>query len=83
MVRMAFLDALGPEERRAAVARYERTITEEIRRLRSAGELESFRREARRAVVERLEATRRWLRGLALPGGGHGGSAARPAEKKR
>ncbi|MDQ2871108.1 MAG: PadR family transcriptional regulator [Acidobacteriota bacterium] len=65
LTRIAFLEALPPAERRALLARYERTIAEEIRRLRDTAPPDGFLREARRGAIERLEATRRWVRGLA------------------
>jgi len=65
LARIAFLDALAPSERRAIVLSYESTVSEEIRRLRSAPLPQGFRREARRGAIERLESARRWLRALA------------------
>lgn len=62
--RIAFLDALPPSERRPLLARYERSIAEEVRRLKESPPLEGSLREARRGAIERLEATRRWVRGL-------------------
>jgi DNA-binding PadR family transcriptional regulator len=64
LTRVAFLEALAPAERRAAVTGYDRTLAEEIRRLRAAPRLDGYRAEARRGAIERLEATRRWLRSL-------------------
>jgi DNA-binding PadR family transcriptional regulator len=69
LCRMAFLDTLTLEERRRAVLQYDRQLAEEVRRLKSAGPLPHFRREARRVVVERLEATRRALKLLAASAG--------------
>jgi DNA-binding PadR family transcriptional regulator len=68
MTRVAFLEALAPPERRAILVRYERSIAEEIRRLREKAPASGFLREARRGAIERLEATRRWVRGLATEG---------------
>jgi len=65
LTRIAFLEALPTAERRALLARYERTIAEEIRRLRDTAPPDGFLREARRGAIERLETTRRWVRGLA------------------
>ena len=62
MVRMAFLGVLPPEERRAAILAYDRTLAEEARRLSTGEELSPVRRDVRRGAVERLEATRKWLR---------------------
>ena len=76
LARIAFLEALPLPDRREALLRYERTVAEEIRRLRGAPGLRGYRREARRGAVERLEAVRRWLRTLAY-------GAAPPAEEKR
>lgn len=64
LTRIAFLEALPPAERRALLARYERTIAEEIRRLRDTAPPDGFLREARRGAIDRLEATRRWVRAL-------------------
>jgi len=64
LVRIALLDGLPAGERREAIARQERSIAEEIARLRSAPALRGFRREARRGVLEKLDATRRWLKTL-------------------
>ncbi|HKF45338.1 MAG TPA: PadR family transcriptional regulator [Thermoanaerobaculia bacterium] len=71
LVRVAFLDALPPEGRGAAVLGHERALGEQARLLRSAeppGSLAS----ARRGALEQIEASRRWLRLLAseTPGGG-------------
>ncbi|MEP6768420.1 MAG: PadR family transcriptional regulator [Acidobacteriota bacterium] len=65
LTRIAFLEALPAAERRTLLARYERTIGEEIRRLRETAPPDGFLREARRGAIERLEATRRWVRALA------------------
>src|SRR5713226_5825097 len=64
LVRIALLDGLPAGERQEAIARQERSIAEEIARLRSAPALRGFRREARRGVLEKLDATRRWLKTL-------------------
>ncbi|MFN2387591.1 MAG: hypothetical protein ABR576_15135, partial [Thermoanaerobaculia bacterium] len=68
LTRVAFLDSLPPAERRAALTGYERALSDEIRRLRSAPRPDGYRGEARRGAIERLEATRRWVRGLAAEG---------------
>jgi PadR family transcriptional regulator AphA len=80
LARLAFSDALPGAERRAILARYERTISDEIRRLRESPPLSGSLREGRAGAVERLEATRRWVRSLgpespSLP--------AAPAAKKK
>ena len=64
MTRVALLGALAPAERRAAISGYDQILAEEVRRLRAAPRLEGYRGEARRGAIERLEATRRWLRGV-------------------
>jgi hypothetical protein len=43
---------------------YEKTVSEEIQRLRGEPAPDGFRREAREAAVEKLEAARRWARAL-------------------
>jgi len=83
LARIAFLDNLPSEERRQAVANLDQTIAEEIARLRSAPAPRGFRREARRGVLERLETTRRWLRGLAPETGLPPAGPALPAHKKK
>lgn len=65
LARLAFLDALPLLERRGALAAHESAVTEEIRRLRAARPLEGYRQIARRGVLERLEASRRWVRTVA------------------
>lgn len=77
LARIAFLEALPLPQRRETLLGYERTIAEEIRRLRGAPELLGYRREARRGAVERLEAVRRWLRALAQQA-----ASPSPAEEK-
>lgn len=81
LARVAFLDALLPPERRAALLSQERALGEETRRLRAAPPPSGFREAARRGVVEKLESERRWLRSLAgelsLP------AAATAAPKKK
>ena len=79
LTRVALLGALAPTERRAAISGYDQTLAEEIRRLRAAPRLTGYRGEARRGAIERLEATRRWLRGVSsdpVPG-----EAARETKK--
>ncbi|MGH9368793.1 MAG: PadR family transcriptional regulator [Thermoanaerobaculia bacterium] len=84
LARLAFLEVLTLEERRRAILQYDRALAEEVRRLKSGAPLPQFRREARRVVVERLEATRRSLRLLlAMAGTPPGAAAARPDPKKK
>jgi len=64
LARLAFLDSLPPPERRPALRRYERTLSDEIARWKSAPEPAGFRREAREGAVEKLEGARRWARAL-------------------
>jgi len=64
LARLAFLETLSPAERRDTIAGCERTAAAEIARLRAAPEPHGFRREVRRCVLARMEATRQWLRGL-------------------
>lgn len=64
LARMALLDLLTPSERRVTLLQYERALLQEMRRLRSAPAPSSCRRQARRAVIESLEAIRRWIRTL-------------------
>ena len=65
LARMAFLDVVDPLDRLEILLVEERRLSQEISRLRSASVPTGFRREARRASVERLEAMRRWVRSLA------------------
>jgi len=83
LVRLAFLDALPVEERRRAVLQYDRTLVEEIRRLKGSERLPAFRREARRVAVERLDATRRALRILLAVAGTLPAPSPRPEEKRK
>ena len=64
LARIAFLDTLAVPERRQVLRGYEKTVSEEIARLRAAPPPDGFRREAREAAVEKLEAARRWARAL-------------------
>jgi DNA-binding PadR family transcriptional regulator len=64
LARIAFLDTLAVPERRQVLRGYEKTVSEEIARLRAAPPPDGFRREAREAAVEKLEAARRWARTL-------------------
>ena len=64
LTRIAFLDALPPPDRRPLLARYERSIAEEVRRLKDSSPASGSLREARRGAIERLEATRRWVRSV-------------------
>ena len=65
LTRVAFLDALPASERRPLLSRYERAIAEEVRRLKESSPPSGSLREARRGAIERLEATRRWVRSVA------------------
>jgi hypothetical protein len=65
LARVAFLDVLPPGERRVALLVLDRSLGEDVRRLRSAPAPAGFRLEARRRVLDRLEAGRRWLQALA------------------
>ena len=65
LARLAFLDALEPAERRLALTRYERALADEIRRLKAAPLPAGFRGQARRIVLEGLEASRRAVGALA------------------
>jgi DNA-binding PadR family transcriptional regulator len=65
LTRLAFADALPPPERRALLLRYERVVADEIRRLRAEVPARPSLSDGRRGAIERLEATRRWVRGLA------------------
>ena len=67
LVRIALFDALSPADRREALSRHDRTIAEEISRLRAEPAPRGFRREARRGALEKLEAMRRWLKTLSHP----------------
>ena len=80
LVRVAFLDALPPEERSAVLLGQERALGEQARLLRS-GDPPGFRAFARRGAIEQIEASRRWLRLLASEASG-AGAAAIPAKKK-
>jgi DNA-binding PadR family transcriptional regulator len=64
LARIAFLDVLEVPERRQVLRGYEKTVADEIARLRAAPPPDGFRREAREAAVEKLEAVRRWSRTL-------------------
>jgi PadR family transcriptional regulator, regulatory protein AphA len=65
LARLAFFDLLDPGERRLALARYERVLSEETRRLRQLPRPPGFRGQARLVVLERLEASRRAVAVLA------------------
>jgi DNA-binding PadR family transcriptional regulator len=82
LTRIAFLDALPASERKAVLTRYERSIAEETRRLKEAPPPSGSLQEARRGAIERLEATRRWVRAItvepALPA-----APAHPAGKRK
>ena len=64
LARLAFLDALDPLDRMEILLAEERRLSDEITRLRTAPPPHGFRRETRRATVEKLEAARRWIRSL-------------------
>ena len=64
LTRIAFLDALPAPERKAVLTRYERSIAEETKRLREASPPFGSLGQARRGAIERLEATRRWVRAI-------------------
>jgi PadR family transcriptional regulator AphA len=81
LIRVALLEALPPTDRRDALSRAERAIGEEIARLRDAPALVGFRREARRGALEKLEATRRWLKTIGT-GTLLAGASASPPKKK-
>ena len=65
LARVAFLDALPPGERRAALLALDRSLGEDARRLRSAPAPTGSRLQARRGAIDRLDAGRRWLQALA------------------
>ena len=84
LARLAFLESLTLDERRRAVLQYDRSLAEEVRRLKSAGPLPHFRRETRRVAIERLEAARRAVKLLlASAGTPVGVSPGTAAEKKK
>jgi DNA-binding PadR family transcriptional regulator len=78
LARVAFLEVLPPPERRQVLRGYEKTVSDEIRRLRAAPPPDGFRREAREAAIEKLEAARRWARSLS----GRPSLAAPPASSR-
>jgi DNA-binding PadR family transcriptional regulator len=84
LARLAFLDALEPAERRLALVLYERVLAEETRRLKATVLPAGFRGQARRIVLERLEASRRAVGVLAREESGSpvGGSIAASEKKK-
>ena len=82
LTRIAFLDALPAPERRAVLTRYERSIAEETKRLKEESPPSGSLREARRGAIERLEATRRWVRGLTAEPA-HPSPPAHPAGKRK
>jgi PadR family transcriptional regulator AphA len=65
LARIAFFDVLPAAERREALLGQERAVAEEIRRLESSPSPPGSRGVARRGAIDRLEATRRWLRAAA------------------
>jgi hypothetical protein len=69
---------LPPPERRQVLRGYEKTVSDEIGRLRAAPPPDGFRREAREAAIEKLEAARRWARSLS----GRPSLAAPPASSR-
>lgn len=84
LTRVALSDALPPAERRTVLARYERVISEEIRRLKAGTPVRASLRDGRRGAVERLDATRRWVRSLAAeaPGAGESPASVMPSKKR-
>jgi len=82
LVRIALFDALPPADRREALSRHDWTIAEEISRLRAEPAPRGFRREARRGALEKLEATRRWLKTLSHPTPSAGLPALSSSKKK-
>lgn len=64
LARIAFLETLPVPERRQVLRAYEKTVSDEIARLRGASPPDGFRREAREAAVEKLEGARRWARSM-------------------
>jgi DNA-binding PadR family transcriptional regulator len=81
LVRVAFLDALPPAERRGVLLARERALGEEARRLRSSPVPSGSREAARRGALESLESARRLLRALAAESGE--ASSAVPVVKKK
>jgi DNA-binding PadR family transcriptional regulator len=80
LARVAFLDVLPPGDQRAALFALDRSLGEEVRRLRSSSAPAGSRLQARRGAIDRLEAGRRWLQALARESAG--GPPAIPAKKK-
>ncbi len=80
LARVAFLDALPPGQQRALLFVLDRSLAEEVRRLRSASAPAGFRLQARRGAIDRLEARRRWVQALARESAA--GPPAIPAKKK-
>jgi len=80
LARIAFLDVLPPGEQRAALFALDRSLGEEVRRLRSSSAPAGSRLQARRGTIDRLEAGRRWLQALARESAA--GPPAIPAKKK-
>ena len=64
LARLAFLDSVDLTDRMEILLAEERRLSDQITRLRTASPPRGFRREARRGTVEKLEATRRWVRSL-------------------
>jgi PadR family transcriptional regulator AphA len=86
LARIAFLDSLAVPERRQVLRGYEKSVSEEIARLRDAPPPDGFRREAREAAIEKLEAAKRWARALSsrpsLASSPAGGRSAGAGKKK-
>ena len=82
LARLAFLDALEPAERRPALARYERALADESRRLRGGPAPAGFRAHARGIVLERLEASRRAVAALAREVGPQAATASSAGKKR-
>lgn len=84
LARIAFLDTLSPGERREALLRQERTVADEVRRLKETPLPPGWRGQARLAAIDRLEAARRSFHALATekPPGSRLAEAAPPPKKK-
>ena len=80
LARVAFLDVLPADQQRAVLFALERSLGEEVRRLRSSPAPAGSRLLARRGAIDRLEAGRRWLQALARESAA--GPAPVPAKKR-
>ena len=85
LVRLAFVDALSPGERRRTLAAADAALAAEIERIRSLSPAGPPRALPRRAALERHESLRRILRAAATPppGAEARGPAGRRPHKKR